>query len=56
MGGVYHYDQILKYYKVLCQTKKFWKTLFFHIVDLATVNSFILYKAIHPEKIFHYQF
>ena len=28
MGGVDNSDQLKSYYKILCQTKKYWKTLF----------------------------
>ena len=51
MNGVDRSDQLLQCYEVLRKTKKkYWKTLFFHLVDLAAVNSFILYKAHLPAK------
>ena len=34
MSGVDRSDQMIKYYNVLRQTKKYWKTLFFHYVDV----------------------
>ena len=57
MGGVDHSDQMIKYYEVLRQTHKYWKTLFFHFIDLSTVNAYLLYKIIHPDtKTSHFQF
>lgn len=57
MGGVDRSDQMIKYYEVLRQTKKYWKTLFFHFIDLPTVNAYILYRTIHPDdKTGHYQY
>ena len=45
MNGVDRSDQLIKYYNVLRQTKKYWKTLFFHFIDIAVVNSVIIYKG-----------
>ena len=44
MNEVDRSDQLIKYYNILRQTKKYWKTLFFHFIDIAIVNSFILFK------------
>ena len=44
MGGVDLSDQITQYYEVLRKTVKWWKKLFFHLFNLAIVNSFILYR------------
>ena len=44
MNGVDRSDQLIKYYNILRQTKKYWKTLFFHFIDIAIINSFILFK------------
>ena len=56
MGGVDLSDQMLKYYEVLRQMKNTGKLCFFHFINLAVVNSFILYKIITNENINHQQF
>lgn len=40
MNGVDRSDQLINYYNILKQTKKYWKTLSLHFVDIAIVNSY----------------
>lgn len=46
MGGVEKSDQFLAYHNVLRKTVRYWKTLFYHMIDTAAVNAFILYNPI----------
>ena len=50
MNGVDRSDQMIKYYNILRQTKKYWKTLFFHFIDIALVNAYIVYKELNPDQ------
>ena len=44
MNGVDHSDQILATNTVLHKIMKWWKNMVFHLIDMAVVNGFILFK------------
>ena len=39
MGGVDKSDQLISYHKISRKTVKYWKTTFYHLIDLAIVNA-----------------
>ena len=52
MNGVDRSDQMLACHNISRKCYHWWKTLFFHLIDIAVVNSFILferYREQHPE-------
>lgn len=42
--GVDHSDQLMSYYPFDRKSMKWWKKVFFHLVVMGVVNSFIIYK------------
>ena len=46
MIGVDRMDQLTSYYSFLHKSVKWWRKVFFWVVELAMVNSFILHKKI----------
>ncbi|XP_038056346.1 piggyBac transposable element-derived protein 4-like [Patiria miniata] len=46
MGGVDQLDQYLCYYTVGRRTLKWWKRLFWRLLELAIINSYILFKEV----------
>ena len=43
MGGVDKSDQLIGKYMTLRKTHRWWKTLLYHLLDVARVNSYILF-------------
>ena len=50
MGGVDTADQLLSYYGFSHRTIKWWRRAFLYLLDMAVVNSYILYTLKHPDK------
>ncbi|XP_046666760.1 piggyBac transposable element-derived protein 4-like [Homalodisca vitripennis] len=50
MGGVDHADQLRASYGVHRRSKKWWQRIFWGILDIAFVNSFVVYCRISGEK------
>ena len=49
MSGVDHSDQYIGKYVTLRKAHCYWKTIFYHLLDVARVNSLILFND-HREK------
>ena len=45
MGGVDRADQLISYYLHLHRSLKWWKKIFFHLLETSFWNSYIIYKA-----------
>ena len=45
MGGEDLADQMLKYYAMERRSIKWYKKLFFHLLDIATHNAFVIFKT-----------
>lgn len=50
MGGADLSDQLISYYNSLRKTKKYWRTLFLHFIDVMVTNAYILYSRHLPEE------
>ena len=44
MGGVDLLDALISYYRIHLKSRKYYHRLFFHLVDLAVVTSWLLYR------------
>ena len=43
MGGVDKSDQFISYNRILRKTVRYWKTMFYHLLEIIVTNSSILY-------------
>ena len=50
MGGVDKGYQLVTYYGFYHVSKKWWKRVFFHLLDISLVNAYLLYCSVTPSK------
>lgn len=51
MGGVDRSDQMVSYATFSARTLKWWKRVIFHVLSLAVLNSYILYKHVTADRV-----
>ena len=50
MGGVDKSDQLIGYHRIVRQTKKYWKTIMYHLLEICISNAAIICKWKHLEE------
>lgn len=50
IGGVGLMDELLRRYHIRLKTRKWTLRLFYHLIDVAMVNSYLLFKRIHNDS------
>lgn len=50
MGGVDLLDSLMGRYKITMKSRKWYIRLFYHLLDLTLVNSWLAYKRVHQQK------
>lgn len=50
MGGVDLIDGLIGRYHIRMKTRKWTNRIFYHLIDVAMVNAYILYHRLHSEK------
>ena len=50
MGGVDRSDQMIAYMNSIVKSFKWWKKVFFHVLAVAVLDAYILYKQDHPNS------
>ena len=56
MNGVDRSDQYTVSYPFIRRTRKWWRKLFFYLVEVSVVNSYILYKQVTRDSLSHLDF
>ena len=51
MGGFDVVDQHLVYYAIGCKGLKWWRRVFYRLLEMAIVNSYAIYRLKGPEKL-----
>lgn len=50
MGGVDLMDSFLGRYRIKVKTRKWYMRIFYHLLDVAIINSWVLYKSVETKK------
>lgn len=50
MGGVDLMDSFMGRYKIYMKSRKWYIRIFYHLLDMSLVNSWLLYKRVHSKK------
>jgi hypothetical protein len=51
MGGVDRSDQMISYTNSIVKSFKWWKKVIFHVLAIAVLDAYILYKSQNPNSV-----
>ena len=53
MGGVDHCDQLISNYAIKRRSKKWWKKVFYRLLELSVINAYVIFAKLNPEYTSH---
>ena len=53
MVGVDYFDQLLSSYSIERRSKKWWKKVFYYLIEVSVINAYVIFSSLNPQHKFN---